>query len=91
MILTRQQRERRYNQSRNTRTIAEEARMSFSAIGAILKKAEEEKEARTKAVSSLPSLPFSEGKTPLQVAIALNLRNAQVTELYKTNTFIYSN
>jgi transposase len=93
MILTRQQRERLvldlYNQGRNTRAIAEEARMSFSAIDAILKKAEEEKEARTKAVSSLPS--FSEGKTPLQVAIALNVRNAQVTELYKTNTFIYSN
>ena len=88
MILTRQQRERLvlylYNQ-------AQEARMSFSAIGAILKKAEEEKEARTKAVSSLSGLLFSEGKTPLQVAIALNLRNAQVTKVYNTNTFIYSN
>jgi hypothetical protein len=96
MILTRQQRERLvldlcYNQGKNTRGIAQDARMSFSAIGAILKKAEEEKEARTKAVSSLPGLLFSEGKTPLQVAIALNLTNAQVTELYKTNTFIYSN
>ena len=77
MILTRQQRERLvldlYNQGKNTRGIAQDARMSFSAIGAILKKAEEEKEARTKAVSSLPGLLFSESKTPLQVAIALNL------------------
>ena len=95
MVITRQQRERLvlnvYNQGKNTPEIAEEVRMSFSAIGAILKKAEEEKEARTKAVSSLPGLLFSEGKTRLQVAIALNLRNAQVNELYKTNTFIYSN
>ena len=95
MILTRQQREKLvldlYNQGKNTREIAQEARMSFSAIGAILKKAEEEKEARTKAVSSLPGLLFSEGKTPLRAAIALNLRNAQVTEVYKTNVFIYSN
>ena len=51
MVLTRQQRERLvlelYNQGKNTRGIAEEARMSFSAIGAILKKAEEEKEAQS--------------------------------------------
>ncbi len=50
MVLTRQQRERLvldlYSQGKNTREIAEEARMSFSAIGAILKKAEEEKEAQ---------------------------------------------
>ena len=95
MVTTRQQRERLvlnvYSQGKNTPEIAEEVRMSFSAIGAILKKAEEEKEARTKAVSSLSDLLFSEGKTPLQVAIALNLRNAQVTEVYNTNTFIYSN
>jgi transposase len=48
MVTTRQQRERLvldlYNQGKNTREIAEEARMSFSAIGAILKKAEKEKE-----------------------------------------------
>jgi DNA-binding CsgD family transcriptional regulator len=95
MVTTLQQRERLvlnlYNQGKNTPEIAEEARMSFSSIGAILKKAEEEKEARTKAVSILPGLLFSEGKTPLQVAIALNLRNVQVIELYKRNTFIYSN
>ena len=48
MVLTRQERERLvldlYNQGKNTREIAEEARMSFSAIGAILKKAERENE-----------------------------------------------
>jgi transposase len=50
MISTRQERERLvldlYNQGRNTREIAEEARMSFSAIAAILKKVEKEKEAQ---------------------------------------------
>lgn len=48
MITTRQERERLvldlYNQGKNTREIAQEARMSFSAIGAILKNAEKEKE-----------------------------------------------
>ena len=101
MKLTREQRERlvldlHYKQGKNTRGTAEEARMSFSAIGAILKKAEEEKEAQggqeqKLSLASQAYKLFSEGKTPLQVAIALNLRNAQVTELYKTNTFIYSN
>ena len=100
MILTRQQRERLvldlYNQGKNTRGIAEEARMSFSAIGAILKKADKEKETQAEqerklSLASQAYKLFSEGKTSLRVAIALNLRNAQVTELYKTNTFIYSN
>lgn len=100
MVLTRQQRERLvlelYNQSRNTREIAEETRTSFSAIDAILKKADEEKEAQggeeqKLSLASQAYKLFSEGKTPLRVAIALNLRNSQVTELYKTNTFIYSN
>jgi transposase len=49
MPLSRQERERLvldlyYNQGKNTREIAQEARMSFSAIGAILKKATEENE-----------------------------------------------
>ena len=62
MVLTRQQRERLvldlYNQGKNTREIAEEARMSFSAIGAILKKAEQEKEAnKSKNRKDVPSLP----------------------------------
>ena len=48
MVLTREQRERLvldlYNQGKNTREIAQEVRMSFSAIGAILKKTEQENE-----------------------------------------------
>jgi transposase len=48
MVLSRREREilvlDLYNQGKNTREIAEEGRMSFSAIGTILKNAEEEKE-----------------------------------------------
>src|SRR6266516_5162477 len=92
MLLSRQQRERLvldlYNQGKNTREIAEEARMSFSAIGAILKKAEQENETskeQTEKVSQAAQAYklFSDGKSPVDVAIALNLRQADVTELYK--------
>jgi hypothetical protein len=91
MILTRQQRERLvldlYNQGKNTREIAEEARMSFSAIGAILKKAEKENETSKEQTEKLSQAAhayklFSEDKSPEQVAIELNLRQPQVTELY---------
>jgi transposase len=92
MITTRQERERLvldlYNQGKNTREIAEEARMSFSAIGAILKKAEQENETSKEQTEKMSHAAqayklFSGGKSPVDVAIALNLRQAEVTELYK--------
>ena len=91
MISTRQERERLvldlYNQGKNTREIAQEARMSFSAIGAILKKAEEEKEAQGAqeqklSLASQAYKLFSERRTLAQVAIALNLREPEVTKFY---------
>jgi hypothetical protein len=91
MVLTRQQRERLvlelYNQGKNTRKIAEEARMSFSAIGAILKKAEKENKAQGEqteklSLSSQSYKLFSERKTLAQVAIALNLREPEVNKFY---------
>jgi hypothetical protein len=91
MVTTRQERERLvldlYNQGRNTREIAEEARMSFSAIGAILKKAEKEKEAQgvqeqKLSLSSQAYKLFSERRTMAQVAIALNLREPEVTKFF---------
>ena len=91
MVLTRQERERLvldlYNQGRNTREIAQEARMSFSAIATILKKAEEEKEAKEQqeqkvSLSSQAYKLFSERRTLAQVAIALNLREPDVTKFY---------
>lgn len=68
-----------YNQGKNTREIAQEVRMSFSAIGAILKKAEEEKgaeeqEGQKMSLSSQAYKLFSERRTLAQIAIALNLR-----------------
>ena len=92
MVITRQQRERLvldlYNQGKNTREIAEEARMSFSAIGAVLKKAEQENETskeRTEKMSYAAKAYklFSDGKSPVDISIVLNLRQAEVTELYK--------
>jgi hypothetical protein len=93
MVLTRQERERLvldlyHNQGKNTRQIAEEARMSFSAIGAILKKAEQENETSKEQTEKISQAAqayklFSEGKSPVDVAITLNLRQAEVTEFYR--------
>jgi transposase-like protein len=71
MILTRQERERLvldlYNQGKTVSEISQEVRMSFSGIGAILKKAEQENETSKETItdvasedskSSSSSLPF---------------------------------
>jgi hypothetical protein len=98
MVLTRQERERLvielYNQGKTIREIAKEVRMSFRDIGVILNKAVEEKKTeRSKqqqeevVAHPCPSTQayklFSEGKTPLQVSIALNLRESEATKFYK--------
>jgi hypothetical protein len=62
-------------------------RMSFRDIGRIIDKKEKEKEAREGQVQQMYLSThayklFSEGKTPEEVAIALNLRQAQVIEFY---------
>ena len=91
MVTTRQQRERLvlnvYNQGKNTPEIAEEVRMSFSAIGAILKKAEKENETSKEQTEKMSQAAkayklFSDGKSPVDVAITLNLRQAEVSEFY---------
>jgi hypothetical protein len=61
--------------------------MSFSDIGKILKDADKEKESeqqrtRQELLSSKAYKLFSEGSIPEEVAIALNLRQSQVTEFY---------
>jgi hypothetical protein len=90
MVLTREEKERivldLYNQGKNTREIAE-VRMSFRDIGVILNKAMEEKETSKEQAEKMSQSTqayklFSEGKTPEEVAIALNLRQTQVTEFY---------
>jgi transposase len=94
-IMTRKERERLvlelyYNQGKTIREIAKEARMSFRDIGAILNKAVEEKTEASKeqeqqqlSLSAQAYRLFSEGKTPLEVAIALNLRESEATKSYK--------
>ena len=91
MILTREERERfvldLYNQGKNTREIAEEARMSFRDIGAILDKAEEEKETNKEQAEKMSQSTqayklYSEGKSPIQVAVALNLQEPEVARFY---------
>jgi DNA-binding CsgD family transcriptional regulator len=83
MILTRDEKERfvldLYNQGKSTREISEEARMSFRDIGVILNKAMEEKEtskvlAEKMSQSTQAYKLFSEGKSPVQVAIALSIQ-----------------
>lgn len=64
--------------------IAEEARICPRDIKTILDKVVKGREFKESvSVSSQAYKFFTEGKTPIQVAIALNLRDDQVTELYK--------
>jgi hypothetical protein len=97
-ILTRQERERLvlnlYNQGKTIREIAKEARMSFRDIGLILNKTSEDKKTqRSKeqqeevllnlSLSAQAYKLFSDRKTPLEVAITLNLRESEATKFYK--------
>ena len=91
MTLTRKERESLVidllNKCTPIREIAKQAGLSFRDIGAIRKKAEEEKEAKqgqlqqTFASTQAYKL-FSEGKSPVQVAIALNIREPEVARFY---------
>jgi hypothetical protein len=92
-MLTRQEKEKLvielYNQGMTIREISKKARMSFRDIGAILKASGEKEEKQNKEQSSLlsPSSQafrlFSEGKTLLEVAIALDLNESETTKYYE--------
>jgi DNA repair exonuclease SbcCD ATPase subunit len=91
-MLTRQEKEGlvidSYNQGKTIRDIAKELRMSFRDIGATLKKASGEMEEKRDIKESLsPSSQayrlFSKGKTPIEVAISLNLSEAETSEYYE--------
>jgi transposase len=95
-MMTRQERERLvlnlYNQGKTIREIAKEVRMSFRDIGAILNKTfvekaegskEQQEEIQQLSDSSQAYKLFSERKTPLEVAIELNLGESEATKLYK--------
>jgi hypothetical protein len=62
--------------------------MSFRNIGRIVDKEENEKEAKKKHAQHTFALTqaynlFLQGKTPVQVAIALNIREPEATQYYK--------
>src|SRR5215207_610561 len=91
-MLTRQEKERLvinlYNQNKTYREIAKEVRICPRDIGAILKKASGEREEKQDIKESLsPSTQayhlFSKSKTPLQVAITLNLTESETTKFYE--------
>src|ERR1051326_2404188 len=91
MVLTREQKERHvldlYNEGKSTREIAQIAHMSFRDIGFIIDKKEKEQESkegqtRQGFLSTQAYKLFSEGKTPVQVAIALNIREPEVARFY---------
>jgi hypothetical protein len=87
-MLTRQEKERLvidlYNQGKTIRDIAKELRMSFRDIGAILKKesGEEQNEKQTLSPSGHAYRLFLGGKTPIEVAIALDLNESETTKYY---------
>jgi hypothetical protein len=88
-----------YNQGRTYREIAKEARMSPRDIGTIVNNAAKEKEMdkakeyqdthsadekkQEETLSTQAYELFSKGKTPIQVAVTLNLGEADVTRYYK--------
>jgi len=91
MVLTREEKEKLvldlYNEGKSTREIAPIAHISFRDIGCIIDKKEKEKETIEGQVQQITQSTqayklFSEGKSPEEVATALNLRQPQVTELY---------
>jgi transposase len=77
-----------YNQGKTMREIAKIERMSIRDISAIIREEEarrqkykdqqQEEEKSSKAYEL-----FSQGKKPLQVAIALNIRQSEVTKYYR--------
>jgi tetratricopeptide (TPR) repeat protein len=87
-IPSREEREERvldlhFNQNKNYRQIAKEMKISVRDIGAIVNRAREEKERQEhKSIAVQAYEHFSKGKTPLQVAIILNIGQTEVTHYY---------
>jgi transposase len=92
-VLTRQEKERLvielYNQGKTIREISKKCHISFRDIGALVRKASGEKEESQDKEQSLlsPSSQayklFSEGRTLIEVAIALNLTESETTKYYE--------
>jgi hypothetical protein len=72
------------NQNKTYRQIAKEARICPRDIKAIVdKKAKDAELSQSTSISSQAFNLFLQGKTPLQVAITLNLKEPEVHELFK--------
>ncbi|MFL6393368.1 MAG: hypothetical protein ACJ708_01750, partial [Nitrososphaeraceae archaeon] len=72
-----------FNQNKNYRQITQEMKMSLRDIGEIVNRAKQEKERQEhKSLSVQAYDKFFKGKTLLQVAIDLNIGQAQVTQYY---------
>jgi hypothetical protein len=92
-VLTRQEKERLvielYNQGKTIREISKICHISFRDIGTLVRKAsgEKEKDQNTKRLPLSPSSQayklFSEGKTPIEVAITLNLSESETTKYHE--------
>lgn len=67
------------------REISKQVHMSFSDIGLITKKLNQELEPKTQdiAIESQALEQFKEGKDPLDVAISKNLSASKVEKIYK--------
>ena len=73
-----------YNQDKTYRQIAKEAKICPRDIKTIIDKNDKEMElSQSTCVSSQAFSLFLQGKTPIQVAITLNLKEPEVHELYK--------
>jgi DNA-binding Lrp family transcriptional regulator len=95
LFIAKEEKERRvidlYSKGKTYRQIAEEVRISPNDIHTILKKKEEEKtnsivtnnQEQRQELSSKTYKLFSKSKTSVQVATTLNLREPEVTKLYK--------
>ena len=92
MILTRLEKEQLvldlHNQGKGTREIAREVKISFSQIGAILKRAAQQREvgqvqAERTSISTQAYELFSEGRTALQVTIDLKIKADEAIEHQK--------
>jgi hypothetical protein len=79
-----------YSQGKTYRQIAEQIRISPNDIHAILKKKEESNystvtnnQQQSSFATTKAYEPFSKENTPLQVAIALNIKQSEATKYYR--------
>ena len=70
-----------YNRGKTTREIAEIERMSIRDISAIIKEEEARRQKhKQQEISAQAYQLFSQGRTPVEVAIILNLREPEVSK-----------